>query len=133
MLSNQLPEIKTPLPGPKSKEMMEKRKEAIPAGMGSLFPLAIARGEGAILEDLDGNRFLDFIGGVGVMNIGYSHPEVIQAVEEQTKKYFHIMMSVCTHPGYIALADKLNQIVPVRGDKRKTMLVNCGAEAVETR
>ena len=131
MLKDELPKVVTSLPGPAAKEILQRRKEAIPAGMGYLLPLVIKRGEGAMLEDVDGNRFLDWVGGVGVLNIGYSHPEVVEAVNIQTQKYFHAMMSVMTHPGYISLAERMNSIAPVRGEQKKTMLVNCGAEAVE--
>lgn len=131
MLRDELPKIITQLPGPKARAVLERRASAIPLAIKSTYPLVIERGEGAIMEDVDGNKFLDWVGGVGVLNIGYSHPEVIEAVSDQVQKYFHSMMTICTHQGYIALAEKLNQIVPVRGDSRKTMLVNCGSEAVE--
>ncbi len=131
MLKDELPKIRTELPGPVGKSILKRRQQAIPIGMGSGYPLVIARGEGAMVEDVDGNVFLDWVGGVGVLNIGYSHPEVIGAVTQQAQKYFHSMMSLVTHSGYIELAEKLNRIVPVKGDEKKTMLVNCGAEAVE--
>jgi 4-aminobutyrate aminotransferase/(S)-3-amino-2-methylpropionate transaminase len=84
-----------------------------------------------MLEDVDGNVFLDWVGGVGVLNIGYSHPELIEAVKEQSEKYFHAMMNIVTHEGYINLAEKMNEIVPVKGDKKMTMFANSGAEADE--
>ena len=76
MLRTALPEIITDtLPGPKAQALIDRRAQAVPAAIRCVYPVAIARGEGAMLEDLDGNRFLDWIGGVGVLNIGYSHPE----------------------------------------------------------
>lgn len=131
MLRNALPKIKTPLPGPKAGAIIDRRKEAVPSAIRCAYPCVIRRGEGAMLEDVDGNIFLDWVGGVGVLNIGYSHPEVIEAVKEQSEKYFHAMMNIVTHEGYIKLAEKMNEIVPVRGKKRKTMFVNSGAEADE--
>ncbi|HOO27477.1 MAG TPA: aminotransferase class III-fold pyridoxal phosphate-dependent enzyme, partial [Lachnospiraceae bacterium] len=133
MLRNALPEIVTQtVPGPKSKELLERRREALPKALGSgIYPICISRGEGAMLEDLDGNRFLDWIGGVGVLNIGYSRPEVVAAVQKQAENYFHTIINIVTHENYIALAEKLNQIVPVKGEVKKTYFANSGAEADE--
>jgi 4-aminobutyrate aminotransferase/(S)-3-amino-2-methylpropionate transaminase len=84
-----------------------------------------------MIEDVDGNKFLDWIGGVGVLNIGFSHPEVVEAVKEQADRYFHGMFNVVTHEGYVALAEKLSAIAPVRGEKKKAFFANSGAEADE--
>lgn len=131
MLRDALPKIITPLPGPKAKEVLARRAEAMPNAIKSIYPCVIKRGEGAMFEDVDGNILLDWVGGVGVLNIGYSHPELIEAVKEQSEKYFHSMMNITTHEKYIELAEKLNAIMPVKGDKKKTMFVNSGAEADE--
>jgi 4-aminobutyrate aminotransferase/(S)-3-amino-2-methylpropionate transaminase len=130
-LREALPEIKTELPGPKSKALIARRTEATPGAIRCAYPLAISRGEGAMLEDLDGNIFLDWVGGVGVLNIGYSHPEVVKAVQDQAARYFHGMVNIVTHEGYVALAEKFNAIAPVREAKRKTMFTNSGAETLE--
>ena len=84
-----------------------------------------------MIEDLDGNKFLDFIGGVGVLNIGYSRAEVVEAVKAQAEKYFHCIFNVVVHSGYIELAEKFNEIMPCRGSKKKTYFANSGAEADE--
>lgn len=132
MLKDALPKIITPtLPGEKSKAVIERRAVAIPNAIRCGYPLVIKRGEGAMFEDLDGNIFMDWVGGVGVLNIGYSRPELVEAVREQAGNYFHAMMNIATHEGYIALAEKLNEIMPVRGTVRKTMFANSGAEADE--
>lgn len=131
MLKDELPVIKTVLPGPKAKEMIERRHNAIPNAIGCIYPVVINRAEGAIIEDVDGNRFLDFIGGVGVLNIGYSHPEVCEAVKEQADKYFHCMFNTATHEGYVKLAEKLCEIAPVKGECKKAFFANSGAEADE--
>jgi 4-aminobutyrate aminotransferase / (S)-3-amino-2-methylpropionate transaminase / 5-aminovalerate transaminase len=131
MLKDSLPKINMPLPGPKARAVVDRRAEAIPNAIRCSYPCVISRGEGAMVEDVDGNIFLDWIGGVGVLNIGYSHPEVIAAVKEQSEKYFHAMMNIITHEGYIRLAEKMNSIVPVKGEKKKTMFANSGAEAIE--
>lgn len=131
-LREALPEIVTEtVPGPKAAAVLARRKEAIPSAIGNPYPCVIQRGAGAVFEDLDGNIFLDWVGGVGVLNVGYSHPEIVQAVKDQADHYFHAMMNIVTHEGYIALAEKLNQIVPVRGEKKRTFFANSGAEADE--
>ena len=131
-LRDALPKIITgTMPGPKSQMLINRRKQAAASAVSCVYPVAIARGEGAMIEDLDGNRFLDWIGGVGVLNVGYSQPEIIDAVKAQSEKYFHGMFNIVTHECYVALAEKLNQIAPVRGEKRRTFLSNSGAEADE--
>lgn len=132
MLKNDLPKIiSESLPGPKAKKIIERRKEAVPSAIKCVYPVAIERGEGAVIKDVDGNKFLDWIGGVGVLNVGFSHPEIIEEVKKQSEKYFHGMFNIVTHEGYVKLAEKLNEIVPVKGDKKKTYFANSGAEADE--
>lgn len=133
MLRDSLPEIVTgSVPGPKAKELLDRRNAAIPKALcGTTYPLCIKRGEGAMIEDLDGNRFLDWIGGVGVLNIGYSRPEVVEAVKDQAEQYFHTIFNVIVHDGYVALAENFNETVPCRGEVKKTYFANSGAEADE--
>ena len=132
MLREELPKIITDtLPGPKAAKVIARREEAVPGAIRCIYPCVMDHAEGAMIEDVDGNRFLDFVGGVGVLNIGHCHPEVVEAVKEQAEKYFHGMFNIVTHEGYVALAEKLNEIVPVRGDKKKTFFANSGAEADE--
>lgn len=132
MLRTDLPEIITEtLPGPKAAKIIERRASAVPSSIRCAYPVVIEKGEGAMIEDVDGNKFLDWIGGVGVLNIGFSQPEVVEAVKAQADKYFHGMFNVVTHEGYVALAEKLAQIAPVKGDKKKVFFANSGAEADE--
>lgn len=131
MLKDALPKIQTSLPGPRAKEIIERRAQAIPGSIKCAYPCVIDRGEGAMVQDVDGNIFLDWVGGVGVLNVGYSHPEIVAAVKEQADHYLHAMMNIMTHEGYVKLAEKMNQVVPVRGEKKKTMFANSGAEADE--
>lgn len=133
MLRDELPEIVTEkVPGPKATALLEKRDASLPKALcGYTYPICIKRGEGAMLEDVDGNKFIDFIGGVGVLNIGYSRPEVVEAVKEQAEKYFHCIFNVVAHEGYIDLAAKFDELMPCRGDKKKTFFANSGAEADE--
>ncbi|HCR43939.1 MAG TPA: 4-aminobutyrate--2-oxoglutarate transaminase [Ruminococcaceae bacterium] len=131
MLRDALPKIITPLPGPKAKAVIGRRAKAVPSVIRCGYPCVIKRGEGAMVEDVDGNVFLDWVGGVGVLNIGYSQPEVVAAVKEQADRYFHAMFNIVTHEGYVSLAEKLNEIMPVKGKVRNTMFANSGAEADE--
>ena len=133
MLKDAMPVIVTKIvPGEKSAKLLTKRNESVPKALsGTTYPVCIAKGEGTMVEDLDGNIFMDWIGGVGVLNIGYSHQEVIEAVKEQSDKYFHTIFNVLIHDGYVELADKMNETVPCRGEKKKTFFANSGAEAVE--
>lgn len=132
MLRTALPEIITEtLPGPKAQAIIERRADAVPGAIRCAYPVVIEKGEGAMIEDVDGNRFLDWIGGVGVLNIGFSHPEVVEAVKAQADKYFHGMFNVVTHEGYVALAEKLGEIAPVKGAHKKVFFANSGAEADE--
>ncbi len=132
MLRDALPEIVTAtLPGPRAQALIDRRHAAIPNAIGCSYPAVIERGEGAMLEDVDGNKFLDWIGGVGVLNIGYSQPEVVEVVKAQAEKYFHGMFNIVTHEGYVALAEKLCAIAPVKGERKKAFFANSGAEANE--
>lgn len=132
MLSDALPKMITKqVPGPKSQEIIKRRSQATPDAIHCGYPCVISKAQGAMIEDADGNLFLDWIGGVGVLNVGHSHPEVVQAICEQSKKYLHGMFNVVTHEGYVALAEKMNEIVPVKGTQKKTMFANSGAEADE--
>ena len=132
MLKDELPKIVTQtVPGPKAAAVLARRRQAIPDAIGTIYPTVIQRGEGAMFEDIDGNYFLDWVGGVGVLNIGYSQPEVVKAVQDQAGKYFHAMANIVTHEGYVALAEKLNAIAPVKGDKKRSFFINSGAEADE--
>ena len=132
MLRTDLPEIITEtLPGPKAQAIIDRREAVNPSAIKCIYPVVIEKGEGAMIQDVDGNKFLDWIGGVGVLNIGFSHPEVVEAVKAQAEKYFHGMYNVVTHEGYVALSEKLTQIAPVKGDKKKVFFANSGAEADE--
>ncbi len=132
MLRTDLPEIITEsLPGPKAQKVIDRREAAVPVAIGCGYPVVIEKGEGAMIQDVDGNKFLDWIGGVGVLNIGFSHPEIVEAVKAQADKYFHGMFNVVTHEGYVALAEKLSQIAPVKGENKKAFMANSGAEADE--
>lgn len=132
MLSAELPRIITSaVPGPKAAEIIAQRAVHTPAAIRCVYPCVMEKAQGAMIEDVDGNRFLDWIGGVGVLNVGHSHPEVVEAIKAQSEKYLHGMFNVVTHEGYVKLAAELNKRVPVRGGQKQTMFANSGAEADE--
>ena len=122
--------LKTPVPGPKSRELMKARLAAIPRGPLNITPIAIARGDGAILEDIDGNRFIDFASGIGVLNTGHAPEKVVRAIQQQAEKYTHSCFHVTLNEQYVRLAEKLNTITPGSFAK-KTLFANTGAEGVE--
>jgi 4-aminobutyrate aminotransferase/(S)-3-amino-2-methylpropionate transaminase len=123
-------QLRTSIPGPKSQELMRRRQTAVARGVSHATPIFAARAEGAILEDVDGNRFLDFAGGIGVVNAGHRAPRVVAAIREQLDAFIHTCFSVAPYEKYIALAEKLNSLVPGAFAK-KSVLVNSGAEAIE--
>jgi 4-aminobutyrate aminotransferase / (S)-3-amino-2-methylpropionate transaminase / 5-aminovalerate transaminase len=123
-------QIRTEVPGPKSKALLARREAAIPRGPSLVTPVCAAKAEGAWIEDLDGNRYIDFAGGIGCLNVGHRAPLVEKAVQEQAEKFLHLCFGVTPYEGYIALAEKLNSLAPGKSQK-KTMLINSGAEAVE--
>ena len=125
------PKIITPsVPGPKAQALFEKHVKNTPTGMSRVLPTFVAQGDGALFEDVDGNVFLDFGAGISVLNVGYSHPEVVQAVKEQADKFFHTMVNCVLYEQYTELASRLNDIAPISGEK-KTLFLNSGAEANE--
>ena len=123
-------QIRTEIPGPKSRALMVRREAAIPRGPYHATPLFAAKAEGAVIEDVDGNRFIDFAGGIGCLNMGHRAPRVVAAIREQLEKYLHLCFSVTPYESYIAVAEKLNALAPGKFAK-KTFIINTGAEAVE--
>lgn len=123
-------QLKTPIPGPKSTALMARRKAAVSNSPFIVTPVFAEHGRGAALTDVDGNTFLDFAGGIGTVNVGHAHPRVVAAIRAQSEKFLHTCFNVAQYESYVALAEKLNAMVPSRGP-RKTVLFNSGAEAVE--
>jgi 4-aminobutyrate aminotransferase / (S)-3-amino-2-methylpropionate transaminase / 5-aminovalerate transaminase len=122
--------LKTSIPGPASKALMERRRKAISNAVPATTPIAVAQADGAIITDVDGNRLIDFGGGIGTVNVGHRNSRVLAAVREQLDHFLHVAMPVSTYEPYVALAERMNTITPGRHGK-KTLLVNSGAEAVE--
>src|SRR5258707_252827 len=122
--------LRTEIPGPRSKALMVRRKAAIPRGVSHANPVFAASAEGARLTDVDGNVFLDFAAGIGVMNVGHSDASVIDAVKQQAERFTHTGFSVVPYEGYVSLAERLAALTPGSFPK-KTLFVNSGAEAIE--
>jgi 4-aminobutyrate aminotransferase / (S)-3-amino-2-methylpropionate transaminase / 5-aminovalerate transaminase len=122
--------IKTEIPGPKSRALMERRHRAVSSGVGIATPIMAQEAKGALLTDVDGNTFIDFGGGIGVMNVGHADPRVVAAVKDQVERFTHTCFYVTEYEPYIELAEKLNALVPGAFEKR-SFFVNSGAEAVE--
>jgi 4-aminobutyrate aminotransferase/(S)-3-amino-2-methylpropionate transaminase len=123
-------QLKTPVPGPKSMELMQRCGASIPRGIYHSTPVIAARAEGALVTDVDGNVLIDFAGGIGAMNLGHRNSKVVKAIVEQTQRLIHMCYHVTAYEPYIALAEKLNSLTPGKFAK-KTMFMNSGAEAVE--
>src|SRR5438067_118728 len=123
-------QLKTAIPGPNSRALATRREAAVPRGLSHATPVYVARSQDAWLEDVDGNRFLDFAGGIGSLNSGHRNPRVIAQLQSQLQKYLHACASVTPYENYIQLAERMNQITPGKFPK-KTLFVNTGAEAVE--
>ena len=122
--------IVTNIPGPRSLELKEKREKSVAKGHGSVCGVFIKKALGSNLIDVDGNIFIDFAGGIGTMNVGHSHPKVIQAMENQLHQYTHPCFTVAPYEPYVELAEKLSNKVPIK-DHCKSVFFNSGAEAVE--
>ncbi len=122
--------VVTELPGPKSREMQARRQRVVSAGVTNGFTAYIERAEGAILEDIDGNRLLDLGSGIAVTSIGHAVPELIEAVTQQVASFTHTCFMVTPYESYVQVCEELAQLTP--GDHEKTSaLFNSGAEAVE--
>ena len=118
------------IPGPKSRELLARRQEFVARGVASTMNVFAAKAHGAIIEDVDGNKYIDFAGGIGAMNIGHSRSEVTKAIAEQAEKFTHTCFSVMMYEPYIELAERLVKLTPGEFPK-KAIFLNSGAEAVE--
>jgi 4-aminobutyrate aminotransferase / (S)-3-amino-2-methylpropionate transaminase / 5-aminovalerate transaminase len=120
----------TEIPGPASRALAERRAAVVPHGVGTTLPVFIERAEAGILEDVDGNRLIDFGSGISVTNVGNSAPAVVRAVREQADRFTHTCFQVTPYKGYVDVCERLNELTPGDHEKR-SLLVNSGAEAVE--
>ena len=123
-------ELRTAIPGPRSKEILERKDRVIADPLSIFLPVVIERGEGATLTDVDGNTFIDFTGGVGCLNVGHAHPRVVDAVQEQAAKFLHTDFTIVPYETYVTLAERLVETAPISGPA-KAAFFNAGTEAVE--
>jgi 4-aminobutyrate aminotransferase/(S)-3-amino-2-methylpropionate transaminase len=122
--------LATEIPGPRSRELMARRQAALPTGVGTTLPVFAARASGGIVEDVDGNRFIDLAAGIAVTTVGSSAPRVVASVTDQVERFTHTCFQVTPYESYVAVCEALNELTP--GDhEKKSFLVNSGAEAVE--
>lgn len=125
------PEFKTALPGPKAKAIIERDSAFVSPSYTRGYPLVIARGEGSVVEDVDGNRFLDCAAGIAVTSTGHSHPSVVQAIVDQAQKFLHMSGTDFYYEPQVRLAELIAGIVPMAGGGVKSFFANSGAEANE--
>lgn len=122
--------LKTALPGPHSAALNTRRQAVVARGQSTAWPVYIKTAKGAILVDVDGNEFIDFAGGIGTMNVGHSHPEVLRAIADQAAGTIHPCFTVTPYEPYVELAERLTKLAPGKSAK-KAVFFNSGAEAVE--
>jgi 4-aminobutyrate aminotransferase/(S)-3-amino-2-methylpropionate transaminase len=124
--------LQTEIPGPRSRDIVARRDAAMPSGAARLTPIAVASAHGAVVTDVDGNRYLDFAGGIGTLALGHTPTAVVEAVQQQAGQLLHMCAIVASYEPLVAVAERLNALAP--GDvPRRTLLMNSGAEAVERR
>jgi 4-aminobutyrate aminotransferase/(S)-3-amino-2-methylpropionate transaminase len=123
-------ELRTSVPGPRSQEILARKQRVVASPLGSFFPIVAAEASGATLTDVDGNRFIDFTGGVGCLNVGHAHPKVVAAAREQLERFAHTDFTIIPYEPYVALAERLLERVPISAPT-KAAFFNAGTEAVE--
>src|ERR1700691_563954 len=125
-----LPQIVTPLPGPKAKAIVERDHKVVSPSYTRGYPLVAKSGRGAMVEDVDGNVFLDFAAGIAAGSTGHCHPRVVQAIQKQAAELIHISCTDFYYQGIVELAQRLSAVAPGREEK-KVYFGNSGTEAVE--
>jgi 4-aminobutyrate aminotransferase/(S)-3-amino-2-methylpropionate transaminase len=124
-------QLRTEIPGPKSRSLIARREAATPPGAAKLTPIAVASAHGSVVTDVDGNDFIDLAGGIGTLAVGHTPDTVVRALQEQAAKLVHMCAIVASYEPAIELAERLNALAP--GDlPRRTVFMNSGAEALET-
>ncbi|TYK52303.1 4-aminobutyrate--2-oxoglutarate transaminase [Actinomadura decatromicini] len=122
--------VVTEIPGPRSRELHERRTAAVPPGVGSVLPVYVTDADGGVVVDADGNSLIDFGSGIAVTNVGNANPRVAARVKAQAERFTHTCFMVAPYESYVAVCENLNRITPGDHEKR-SFLVNSGAEAVE--
>ena len=122
--------LQTAVPGPRSQEILERKDRAVASPLAVYLPLVVAEAHGSTITDVDGNTFIDFTGGVGVLNVGHTHPRVVEAVQEQAARFIHTDFTIVPYEVYVSLAERLVAVAPFSGPT-KAAFFNAGSEAVE--
>src|SRR3989441_4309775 len=123
-------DLQTDVPGPRSREILERKARVVADPLSIYLPIVAAEGRGSTITDVDGNTFLDFTGGVGCLNVGHAHPRVVEAVQEQAARFLHTDFTIGPYEGDVTLAQRLLALPPLRGPA-KAAFFNAGTEAVE--
>ncbi|MEK6688044.1 MAG: 4-aminobutyrate--2-oxoglutarate transaminase [Gemmatimonadota bacterium] len=123
-------QLKTEGPGPRSRELLARRAAAVSAGLAKATDVVVDRAQGALIHDVDGNTFIDLVGGIGMLAVGHSPPGVVQAITAQAERLIHTCALVATYEPYVRLCELLNEMTPGSFPK-KTLLANSGSESVE--
>src|SRR5436309_4959926 len=123
-------ELKTEIPGPRSREILERKERVVAEPLSIFLPVVVEEGRGATVTDVDGNTFIDFTGGVGCLNVGHAHPRVVDAVQEQAARFLHTDFTIVPYETYVTLAERLVALSPFSGPA-KAAFFNAGTEAVE--
>ncbi len=123
-------QLRTEIPGPRSREIIERKERVVADPLGLYLPVMVADGRGATVNDVDGNSFVDFTGGVGCLNVGHAHPRVVAAVQEQAARFFHTDFTIVPYEIYVEYAERLVAVAPFSG-AAKAAFFNAGTEAVE--
>ena len=122
--------LQTEIPGPRSREILERKARVVADPLSVYLPVVVAEGRGSTITDVDGNSFLDFTGGVGCLNVGHAHPRVVEAVQEQAARFFHTDFTIVPYEVYVTLSERLLAVSPFTGPA-KAAFFNAGTEAVE--
>jgi 4-aminobutyrate aminotransferase/(S)-3-amino-2-methylpropionate transaminase len=123
-------DIRTEIPGPRSRAILQRKERVVAAPLAVAFPLVVDHADGVRLTDVDGNTFIDFTGGVGCLAVGHAHPEVVAAAQRQLERFLHTDFTMIPYEVYVELAERLVAIAPFQGPA-KAAFFNSGAEAVE--
>ena len=123
-------ELRTEIPGPRSRAVLERERDAVAHPLRVHAPVVAAEARGSTITDVDGNTFIDFVGGVGVLNVGHGHPRVLRAIHDQAERFVHTDFTIVAYQLYIEIAERLGALAPISGETRSAFF-NAGAEAVE--
>src|ERR1700688_4161450 len=129
-METKLPSISTPLPEPEALKILALDKQYVSPSYTRDYPLVAKRGQGAIVEDVDGNTFLDFAAGIAVVSTGHCHPDVVAAIQRQAAQRIHMSSTDFYYSGTVELAERLVAITPGK-ERKKVIFGNSGTEAIE--